>query len=171
MMRQGRRQKAPPKRLADQPLAETGNTKSRIVFALALCLLVAGCGSKGAIRAPEGAVPETIKDLRGKAGRQGIDLTWTRPARYVDGRGLNDLAGFVIFRKELSKTCPDCPAPFRQLAVVNVEDQQRIQKRKQYGFVDQELPTQTTYRYRVFSKLMDDSLSEPSNEVEVAWKP
>jgi predicted small lipoprotein YifL len=148
-----------------------GKRKSRIAFAVLLCLLVAGCGSKGALRAPEGAVPEPIKDLRGKAGKQGIDLTWARPTRYLDGKALSDLAGFVIFRKELSKTCPECPVPYRQRAVVNVEDQQKIMKRKQFGFVDQELEPQTVYRYRVFSKLMDDSLSDPSNEVEVAWKP
>jgi hypothetical protein len=132
---------------------------------------VFGCGSKGALRAPEGAVPEPIKDLRGKAGKQGIDLTWARPTRYIDGKALDDLAGFVIFRKELSKTCPECPAPYRQRSVVNVEDQQKFMKRKQFGFVDQELQPQTTYRYRVFVKLMDDTMSEPSNEVEVAWKP
>ena len=132
---------------------------------------VVGCGSKGDLRAPEGAVPETIKDLRGKAGNQGIDLTWTRPTRYVDGKDLSDLAGFVIFRKELSKSCPECPVPYRQRAIVNVEDQQKFMKKKQFGFVDQELQPQTIYRYRVFSKLMDDMLSDPSNEVEVVWKP
>jgi predicted small lipoprotein YifL len=135
----------------------------------ALCL--AGCGAKGALRTPQGAVPEPIKDLRGKAGKQGIDLTWTRPTRYVDGKELNDLAAFVIFRKEIAKNCPECPAPYRQLEMVNVEDQQKFMKRKQFGYVDQAIQPQTVYRYRVFSKLMDDSLSDPSNEVEVAWRP
>lgn len=138
---------------------------------IACCLILAGCGSKGPLRAPEGAVPEPIKDLKAKAGNQGINLTWARPTRYIDGKELNDLASFVIFRKELSKSCPECPAPYRQLATVNVEDQQKFQKRKQFGFVDQEVQAQTVYRYRVFSKLLDDSLSDPSNEVEVAWKP
>jgi predicted small lipoprotein YifL len=141
------------------------------IVAMFVTLSLAGCGSKGPLRAPEGAVPEVIKDLRGKPGKQGIDLTWTRPARYVDGKELNDLAGFMIFRKEIAKNCPECPAPYRQRAIVNVEDQQKFMKRKQFGFVDQEVEPQTVYRYRVFSKLMDDSLSDPSNEVEVAWRP
>jgi hypothetical protein len=154
----------------------TGNRKVPFAFVyyclmpVALCLLLLACGSKGALRAPEGAIPEPIKDLRAKAGNQGVNLTWTRPDRYLDGKDLNDLAGFVIFRKEISKTCPECPVPYRERAVVNVEDQQKFQKRKQYGFVDQELQPQTIYRYRVFSKVMDDTLSEPSNEAEVAWK-
>ena len=138
---------------------------------LALCLFLLGCGAKGGLRAPEGAVPEPIAGLKASAGKQGVVLTWPRPTRYLDGKALNDLASFVIFRKELSRTCPECPAPYRQLTIVNVEDSQQFQKRKQFGFVDQEVQPQTVYRYRVFSKLLDNSLSEPSNEVEVAWKP
>jgi hypothetical protein len=132
---------------------------------------IGGCGKKGDPRAPELATPETIKDLRGRPDKAGIALIWTRPTRYVDGKALNDLAGFVIFRKEISKTCPDCPVPYREQAAVNVEDQEKFMKKKQYGFVDKELKPQTTYRYRIFSKLMDNSLSDPSNEIEVAWKP
>jgi predicted small lipoprotein YifL len=165
MNMKGKRQKAKGKR------------KIQIGFAIycllpvALCLLLSACGSKGALRTPEGAVPEPIKDLKAKAGNQGIDITWTRPSKYIDGKELNDLAGFIIFRKEISKACPECPVPYRERAIVNVEDQQKYQKRKQYGFVDQELQPQTIYRYRVFSKVMDDSLSDPSNEAEAAWKP
>ncbi|HEX2386298.1 MAG TPA: lipoprotein [Candidatus Binatia bacterium] len=136
----------------------------------AVALALAGCGSKGPLRAPEGAVPEPIKELRAKAGKQGIDLTWPRPTRYVDGKELNDLVSFVIFRKEIAKSCPECPAPFRQLATVDVEDQQKFMKRKQFGYVDQAVQPQTVYRYRVFSKVADGTLSEPSNEVEVAWR-
>lgn len=136
----------------------------------AVALALSGCGSKGPLRAPEGAVPEPIKELHGKAGKQGIDLTWPRPTRYVDGKELNDLVSFVIFRKEIAKSCPECPAPFRQLATVDVEDQQKFMKRKQFGYVDQAVQPQTVYRYRVFSKVADGTLSEPSNEVEVAWR-
>jgi len=137
-----------------------------------LCLAVfAGCGKKGEPRAPELATPETIRDLRAQARDSGIALTWSRPMRYVDGKELRDLAGFVIFRKEISQSCPDCPAPFRERAAVNVEDQEKFIKKKQFRFVDQELQPGTTYRYRVFSRLMDDSLSDPSNEAGATSKP
>ena len=136
----------------------------------AAALAVVACGKKAAPRAPELAVPETIKDLRAQPDKGGIALTWSRPMQYQDGKALRDLAGFVIFRKEVSSTCPECPAPYRERASVNVEDQERFMKKKQFRFVDQELQPQTTYRYRVFTKLMDESLSDPSNEVEAAWK-
>jgi hypothetical protein len=54
---------------------------------------------------------------------------------------------------------------------VNIEDQEKFIKKRQFRFVDQELKPQTTYRYRVFSQLTDGSLSDPSNEVEVSWRP
>jgi hypothetical protein len=140
---------------------------SFLLFPFAL----SSCGKKGDPRPPELAMPQTIKDLKARPDKSGIALTWSRPRAYVDGKELRDLAGFVIFRKELSKSCPDCPAPYRELATVNVEDQERFVQKKQYGFVDQEIRPQTVYRYRVFSKLMDGSLSEPSNEAEAGGRP
>lgn len=141
------------------------------LLAFAAALSITACGKKGDPRAPELAMPETIRDLKAQAEGRGVALTWSRPMKYVDGKELRDLAGFVIFRKEISKTCPDCPVPYRERAAVNVEDQEKFMKKKQFRFVDQELTPQTTYRYRVFSRLMDDSLSDPSNEGEVTWSP
>jgi hypothetical protein len=87
----------------------------------------------------------------------------------VDGKALRDLAAFVIFRKDISKACPDCPVPYRERVKVSVEDQQKFIQKKRFAFTDRELTPQTTYRYRVFSELADGSLSNPSNEVEVTW--
>lgn len=134
-------------------------------------MLGSACGKKGNPRAPELALPETIRDLRAQAESGGIALTWGRPARYVDGREIRDLAAFVVFRREASKTCPDCPVPYRERVTLSVEDQEKFIKKRQFRFVDDELRPQTVYRYRVFSQLKDGSLSEPSNDVEVPWKP
>jgi len=141
-----------------------------ILFFLA-SLLVVSCGRKGPPRAPELAVPETIKDLKAEAGGGGIALTWSRPTRYLDGKSLDDLAGFVIFRKEITQACPECPAPYRQRVTLNVEDQQKFIKKQKFRYVDGELTPQVNYVYRVFSRLMDGSLSEPSNEVKLTWRP
>jgi len=130
-----------------------------------------GCGKKGDPRAPELTVPATIRDLEVQAESRGLVLTWSRPSRYIDGRELRDLAGFVIFRKELSRKCPECPVAYRERTTLNVEDQDKFIKKKQFRFVDQELMPQTVYRYRVFTQLRDGSLSDPSNEVEVVWRP
>lgn len=139
-----------------------------VVASLFLCT---ACGKKGAPRAPELAIPERINDLRASTGKRGILLRWTRPKSYVDGKALTDLASFVIFRKSLPANCPDCRAPYRERTVLDVEDQDKFIKQTDYEFRDQELQPDTVYYYRVFSRLFDGSLSEPSNEVIVEWKP
>ena len=153
------------------------NSKSSLNLQFAIFILIfslaslVGCGKKGDPRAPEQAMPEVIQDLKAEAESRGIVLTWTRPQRYVDGKELRDLAGFVNFRKELSQSCPECQVPYRERTAVNVEDQQKFIKRRRFRFVEEELSPKTIYRYRVFTQLLDGSLSEPSNEVEVVWRP
>jgi len=153
------------------------NLKSSLNLQFAIFILIfslaslVACGKKGDPRVPELAVPETVRDLKAQAEGRGVALTWSRPLRYVDGKELRDLAGFVIFRKELSRSCPECPAPYRERAVLDVEDQEKFIKKRQFRFVDQEVTPQQIYRYRVFSRLVDGSLSDPSNEVAVTWRP
>jgi len=136
---------------------------------LILMVLVAGsaCGKKGDPRAPELATPKLITNLAARSTADGVALTWNRPTEYVDGSELKDLASFVIFRKEISRSCLDCPVPYRQLTTVNVEDREKFVRQKQYRFDDREVRSSTIYRYRVASQLFDGSLSGPSNEVEI----
>jgi hypothetical protein len=143
-------------------------------LALAICtfvLLIGACGRKAEPRAPELATPERITNLRAQPVANGISLTWSRPNQYVDGRALKDLASFVIFRKDLAQSCVDCPVPYRELTTVFVEDRERFVKQRQYTFVDDAVQPKMVYRYRVSSQLLDGTLSEPSNEIEIARGP
>lgn len=142
----------------------------KYAWLLVLMLIVAGsaCGKKGDPRAPELATPKLITNLAARSTADGIALTWNRPTEYVDGSPLKDLASFVIFRKEISQSCLDCPVPYRQLSTVNVEDREKFVRLKQYRFDDREVRSNTIYRYRVATQLFDGSLSGPSNEVEIA---
>jgi hypothetical protein len=145
--------------------------KSFFILGGLIVLLSIGCGKKGEPRAPELAMPQLIKNLTAKPDRNGIVLTWSRPTEYVDGKPLTDLTGFVIFRKDLSPTCPECPVPYRPLTAVNVEDREKFVKQKQYRFIDENVQAQMIYRYRVSSQLKDGSLGNPSNEVEATRGP
>jgi hypothetical protein len=89
----------------------------------------------------------------------------------LDGKEIHDLAGFLIFRQEPPEGCPQCPAPFRERASISVEDREKFIKTKRFRFVDQEMKPQAVYRYRVISRLTDGSLSDPSNEAEITWRP
>jgi hypothetical protein len=145
----------------------------RLYIALALLsvLFFSGCGKKGDPRAPELATPKVIENLSAAAVPEGVQLTWRRPTEYVDGSELTDLTAFVIFRKDISPACVDCPVPYRPLTTVDVEDQQKFIKQKQYRYVDGEAQPKMIYRYRVASQLRDGSLSAPSNEVEINRGP
>jgi hypothetical protein len=145
--------------------------RATVIVLMVLVSAVGACGRKGEPRAPELATPQTIKNLSARSDNNGIVLTWSRPTAYVDGKELTDLTSFVIFRKDLSLSCPDCPVPYRPLTTVNVEDRERFVKLKQYRFIDENVQPKTFYRYRVSSQLKDGSLSEPSNEVEVQRGP
>jgi hypothetical protein len=134
-------------------------------------LFFLGCGKKGDPRAPELATPKVIENLRASLVPTGVALTWSRPTEYVDGSALKDLVGFVIFRKEISPSCIDCPVPYRTLTTLDVEDREKFVKQKQFRYVDEETQPNMTYRYRVSSQLKDGSLSEPSNEVEITRGP
>ena len=141
------------------------------ILAVFLAALSAGCGKKGDPRAPELATPKVITNLSATSGPNGVILTWSRPTEFVDGRPIKDLTSFVIFRKEVAPTCPDCLVPYRPLTTVSVEDREKFVKQKQYRFVDEEAQPKAIYRYRVSSQLSDGSLSEPSNEVEITRGP
>ncbi len=143
------------------------------LIALSIFLLLAGsaCGKKGDPRAPELATPEPIKNLTARRDKTGIVLTWSRPTQYVDGSEIKDLAGFVIFRKELSPSCLDCPVPYRPVTTVMVEDREKFVKQKQYRFIDEQAQGDVVYRYRIAAQLTDGSLSAPSNEVEITRGP
>ena len=143
------------------------------IIVVAVLLLMAGsaCGKKSDPRAPELAAPRPIDNLTGRQEPNSVVLTWSRPAEYVDGGEIRDLASFVIFRKEISPTCPDCLVPYRPLITVNVEDQEKFIKQKRYRFIDEQVQPKATYRYRVSSQLRDGSLSEPSNEIEIVRGP
>jgi hypothetical protein len=142
-------------------------------IAVAMLLLFAGaaCGKKGEPRAPELATPKPISNLTARVDKTGVVLTWSRPTEYVGGSQIKDLAAFVIFRKDLSPSCLDCPVPYRPLTTVRVEDREKFVQQKQYRFVDEQAQANAVYRYRIASELTDGSLSEPSNEVEVTRGP
>ena len=145
--------------------------RSWIPLVLILAFVPLACGKKADPRAPELATPQVIENLRATLVSNGVALTWSRPTQYADGSELKDLVGFVIFRKDISPTCIDCPVPYQPLTEVDVEDQERFIKQKQYRFIDEQVQDKMTYRYRVSSRLKDGSMSAPSNEVEITRGP
>ncbi len=159
-----------------QPFVLSVAKRSRrtAICCLLLLLLVgvsAGCGKRGAPRAPELVAPAAVTDLTARVEESGIRLGWSRPRVALDGRELKDLAAFVVLRKSTRADCPECRDPYRERAVVSVEDQGRFFKQTEYGYTDRELRAGMVYRYRVLARLSDGSASGSSNEVSIEWRP
>src|SRR5262245_9503880 len=66
------------------------------IATLCLVLVLTGCGRVGAPLPPFIRIPERITDLAVHQEGNNIILTWTNPARYVDGSEATDLAQIEI---------------------------------------------------------------------------
>lgn len=63
---------------------------------LGLLLLLTGCGKVGEPLPPFIRIPEAVKDLAVRQNGNDLVLTWTNPAKYVDGSLATDLARIQI---------------------------------------------------------------------------
>lgn len=61
-----------------------------------LCLLLTGCGKVGEPLPPFIRIPEAVHDLTVHQAGNDFILTWTNPAKYVDGSAATDLARIQI---------------------------------------------------------------------------
>jgi fibronectin type 3 domain-containing protein len=59
---------------------------------LGICLLVAACGKVGDPQPPNIRIPEAVKDLNVNQSGYMLVLTWTNPARNIDGSAATNLA-------------------------------------------------------------------------------
>lgn len=130
-----------------------------IASVLALGAVLAGCGVKGPPIPPELARPEPILDLRATADASGIKLSWERPTRYVSGRTIRDLEGFVILRA-------DGDGPMEPLVELPVNDQERFAPEREFSYVDGEAVIGRRYAYEIVSRTTDGYASVESNRVD-----
>src|SRR4051812_48422590 len=66
------------------------------VAGLCLVLLLTGCGRVGAPLPPLIRIPERVTDLAVRQEGNDLVLTWTNPARYIDGSEATDLGKIQI---------------------------------------------------------------------------
>lgn len=143
-----------------------------ILFIL-LFLLSPACGKKGPLRIPETIVPQAVRDLKAKAERNAIIVSFSIPTKNTDGSPLIDLRGFKILRsmRKLSEGCENCPRKFTSL--VDIEHlppagQLSVQGEKR-EFRDTNVLAGTEYQYKVISYNSRDEFSRDSHSVKVFW--
>lgn len=139
----------------------------KIIFVVFMVLLLAGCGKKGALVAPEALAPAPIGDLKVEQQGERFLVSWSGPGREEAGGTLRELAGFRLFRRELlppGEDCEECPSAYRQLVSVDLEYPQGvIVLGNRYLFLDDEPAEGKSYRYKVLSFKRDGTPSRPSN--------
>jgi hypothetical protein len=129
-----------------------------------LALLGPACGRKTMPKPPQYVAPKPVQELSLATQSDGILVRWTRPTEYVDGSGMEDLAGFVVERNRYN-------SPFEEIARVPVTDQGRFQKSKRFDYVDTHLMAGATYHYRIIAFTTDRYFSTPSDAAEIEWNP
>jgi hypothetical protein len=132
-----------------------------VAAALVVCLsALFGCGRKAEPMPAELVRPRPIANLTAHVLAEGVRLEWTRPDKYVGGRRLDDLGGFLVFRGQPGEESA-------QVGEVAVADRERFQPEKKYAYVDKAAARGAVYYYRVVSFTTDHYYSPPSNQVNV----
>ncbi|PIE68323.1 MAG: hypothetical protein CSA21_08080, partial [Deltaproteobacteria bacterium] len=85
-----------------------------LVLFTGILLVTAGCGYKTDPVPPQTVVPRAIDDLTYTLKDDGVVLSWSYPDEAVNGKDLEEIVGFEVFRAEVpvSEYCPTCPIPF-----------------------------------------------------------
>jgi len=124
------------------------------IVALTVALL-AGCGKKGALIAPEALVPAAVQELR--VQQQGADfrITWQAPTREQGGRPLRDLAGFRLQRRDISpdgNDCAACPDSWQLLTTVDLDLSGEVRKSgATFIYLDRGLPPESSSQYKLLA--------------------
>lgn len=130
-------------------------------------LLLAGCGRKGPLVAPEAFAPGTVDTLTVEQKEERFFVSWTAPARDAGGRPLKDLAGFRLYRREVlppEEDCEECPTAYRLVKVVDLDYLQEVKVYgNRYFLADTGIENGKTYQYKVIAYRRDGSESAPSN--------
>lgn len=139
----------------------------KIFLLLSMLSLLAACGKRGPLVAPEALVPAPIKDLRVEQKGNLFQVCWSAPGKEEWGGPLKGLAGFQVFRREVlppDEDCEICPSAYSLLRTVDPEYLQDIIR---YGslfcFFDADLKDGRTYQYKVVTMDKEGSCSKDSN--------
>jgi hypothetical protein len=138
--------------------------RAALVIALVGALVALACGRKTMPKPPQLVAPRAVQELSLATQSGGILVRWTRPTEYVDGTGMEDLAGFVVERNRYNSN-------FEEIARVPVTDRGRFQKAKRFDYVDTQLLAGATYHYRIVAFTSDGYYSSPSGAAEITWNP
>jgi len=137
------------------------------LVATALALLL-GCGKKGPLVPPEALAPAAIGNLSVVQQGGRFQVSWSAPGRQEGGDRLEDLAGFLLFKRTLlppAEDCETCPSAYTEVAHVDLDYPKGVKRLgNRYLFEDYDLKQGKAYQYKVRSFNTDGVQSTDSNK-------
>jgi fibronectin type 3 domain-containing protein len=137
-----------------------------IIVSVIALLFCSACGKKGD-PLPRGLpLPAAISDLTGQVKDGVLFLSFTLPAKNMDGSEARDLAGFRIF-----KTCGSCLGAFELFKEVRLDEAKgyTIAGDRLYIY-DDDLNEGFEYGYKVFPVSLKGQRGEASNVLSIKWR-
>lgn len=136
-------------------------------YLVLLFFLVAACGRKGPLVPPEALLPAPVSDLKVAQQGERFQLSWTLPAKRVDGDVYGKLVGFRLFKREVlppDEDCEACANAYRLEKSVDLAYLQDVRRSGDRLFVgDADVSAGTTYQYKVVGLNKDGTVSPDSN--------
>lgn len=137
-----------------------------MTLALGIC---PGCGKKGALVPPEALAPAPISNLSLAQKGERFRVSWSVPGKQEGGGKLQDLAGFLLFRRVVlppAEDCEECPTAYRELARIDLDyPRGAVQIGNRLIYDDSDLERGRSYQYKVRSYTSGGAQSRDSNKV------
>ena len=143
--------------------------KGLFIVVFVSCVLLTSCGSKAPPVPPGTIRPKAIKNLSYRVIPEGIELSWSVPVKNIDGTPLAKIKGFQLLKAEVPAkgACLGCPPPFGR--PINIPFEARPEKTRKMAYEDRTLRSGMRYTYRVRTVKGWLNVSDPSNQVSLAW--
>jgi len=159
-----------PRTLIAEPFVrKLRSVMKKILLLIGIIFLLAACGKKGPLISPEAFVPSPIADLKVEQKGNAFVVCWTPPSREESGRPLKDLAGFLVFKREVlppGEDCEECPTAYRMLRDVDLEYLQDVRRvGSSLCIFDYDLVEGQTYQYKAISMEKSGAASKDSNKI------
>jgi hypothetical protein len=136
----------------------------RACLAPALAVLAA-CGVRTDPRPPEDTAARAPEDFEAVRGDAGVELSWERSTKTVDGGRLYDLESFVVERRTGASDT------FETIATIPVTDTDRLRTQRTFRFVDADAPAGDDLEYRVRAMTADGEGGVPTMASPAAPSP
>lgn len=140
--------------------------KSLILVASLICLALVACGKKGP-PVPKGLpVPAGAGDLRGDVKDGVLFVSFSIPAKNMDGTDIKDLVGFRIL-----KSCGGCGGGFEVWKNIVLADKKgyTIRSNRLYTY-DDDLRQGFDYAYKVYAYTAKNVEGAASNVFSIKWR-